>query len=128
MSGGASVKVAQELARHSTPVLTIGRYSHVRLHDLTGALEALPASDRNDDREAAALRATGTDDAPGTQPYAQPREHDPMRADAIGCGGDPRANESDRDGNPLPIATLRDETQTHATKDRKVNGCIATGP
>ena len=26
------------------PVLTIGRYSHARLHDLTGALEALPGS------------------------------------------------------------------------------------
>src|SRR5262249_4149745 len=42
VSGGVSVKVAQELARHSTPNLTIGRYSHVRLHDLTGALEGLP--------------------------------------------------------------------------------------
>jgi len=38
VSGGASVKVAQELARHSTPVLTIGRYAHTRLHDLRGAL------------------------------------------------------------------------------------------
>ncbi|MBC8874619.1 MAG: hypothetical protein H8E44_34715, partial [Planctomycetes bacterium] len=42
VAGGASVKTAQELARHSTPTLTIGRYSHARLHDLTGALEALP--------------------------------------------------------------------------------------
>jgi len=40
--GKASVKTLQELARHSTPVLTIGRYSYVRLHDLTAALEALP--------------------------------------------------------------------------------------
>jgi hypothetical protein len=42
VAGGASVKTCQELARHSTPVLTIGRYSHTRLHDLTGALDALP--------------------------------------------------------------------------------------
>jgi len=42
VASGASVKTAQELARHSTPTLTIGRYSHVRLHDLTAALDALP--------------------------------------------------------------------------------------
>ena len=36
------MKDAQELARYSTPTLTIGTYSHTRLHGLTGALEALP--------------------------------------------------------------------------------------
>jgi integrase len=39
---GASVKVAQELARHSTPTLTIGLYSHTRREDLAAALENLP--------------------------------------------------------------------------------------
>ncbi|MEN6449959.1 MAG: tyrosine-type recombinase/integrase, partial [Thermoguttaceae bacterium] len=34
VAGGASVKTCQELARHSSPSLTIGRYSHARLHDL----------------------------------------------------------------------------------------------
>ena len=43
VAGGASVKTAQELARHSTPMLTIGWYAHTRLHDLTGALESLPS-------------------------------------------------------------------------------------
>ncbi len=62
VSGGASVKTAQELAQHSTPVLTIGRYSHVRLHDLTGALEALPDFRPKEDSPEA-LRATGTDGA-----------------------------------------------------------------
>jgi len=42
VASGASVKTSQELARHSDPRLTIGRYSHVRLMDLQGALEALP--------------------------------------------------------------------------------------
>ena len=63
VAGGASVKTAQELARHSTPVLTIGRYSHARLHDLTGALEALPdlqPEDRPEDTTQI-QRATGTD-------------------------------------------------------------------
>jgi len=40
---GANIKVAQELARHSTPTLTLGRYAHVQLVDQTRALDALPA-------------------------------------------------------------------------------------
>jgi integrase len=43
VAGGASVKTAQELARHSDPALTIGRYSHTRQHDLQDALNGLPA-------------------------------------------------------------------------------------
>ena len=43
VQSGASVKVAQELARHSTPTLTIGRYAHASLQDQTAALAALPA-------------------------------------------------------------------------------------
>ena len=46
VASGATVKTAQELARHSTPTLTIGRYSHARLHDLTAALDALPAEEK----------------------------------------------------------------------------------
>lgn len=45
VAGRCSVKTAQELARHSTPSLTIGRYSHTALMDLRGALDALPACD-----------------------------------------------------------------------------------
>ncbi len=71
VAGGASAKAAQELARHSTPSLTIGRYSHARLHDLTGALEALPSlqpEPESTDQQRAALRATGTEDAaPGAE-------------------------------------------------------------
>jgi integrase len=40
---GANVKVAQELARHSTPILTLGRYAHVGVLDQTKALDALPS-------------------------------------------------------------------------------------
>ena len=63
VNGGASVKVAQELARHSTPTLTIGRYAHTRLHDLRGALESLPSNAAGDGASnEQPLRATGTDD------------------------------------------------------------------
>ena len=60
--GTGSVKAVQELSRHSTPSLTIGRYAHARLHDLAGALSSLPDSARDDgSREKA--KATGTYDA-----------------------------------------------------------------
>ena len=62
VAGGASVKTAQELARHSDPRLTIGRYSHARLHDLTMALEALPdLQPQTTDTPPQAMAATGTD-------------------------------------------------------------------
>lgn len=64
VNGGASVKVAQELARHSTPTLTIGRYAHARLHDLTAALEALPGNSGSQQQTTARL-ATGPIPAPG---------------------------------------------------------------
>jgi len=57
--GGASVKVAQELARHSDPKLTLNTYTRLGMNDLSGALDALPAvSSKEPEREA--LRATGT--------------------------------------------------------------------
>jgi integrase len=42
VKGGASVKVAQQLARHSDPKLTMNVYTSLGIHDLGGALDALP--------------------------------------------------------------------------------------
>jgi hypothetical protein len=68
VAGGASVKTAQELARHSSPSLTIGRYSHTRLHDIQGALEALPSVSIDPptvvETEKNTLRKTGTENLP----------------------------------------------------------------
>ncbi len=64
---GASVKTCQELARHSTPTLTIGRYAHARLHDLQGALDAMPdlATPPETTGTPEVVAATGTtDDTP----------------------------------------------------------------
>lgn len=57
---GATPKVAQELARHCDVRLTLGRYAHVALHDLTAAVDALPDL-LQPSREREALRLTGTD-------------------------------------------------------------------
>ena len=58
---GASVKVVQELARHSDPKLTLNVYSKLGVHDLSGALDGLPSlAPTAPQRER--LRATGTCD------------------------------------------------------------------
>jgi integrase len=56
--GGVDLRTAQELAGHSSPVLT-ARYSHRRLYDLAGAVEKLPRF--LPAGRAAPLAATGTD-------------------------------------------------------------------
>ena len=62
--GGASPKEAQTLARHSTIMLTMDRYTHLGIVDLSAALDRLPElpADKPPDAEASVLRATGTDD------------------------------------------------------------------
>jgi len=65
VKSGVSVKVAQELARHSTPTLTLGVYTKLGVHDLTGALGALPnlaSPSPAAEPQRVAMRATGTDD------------------------------------------------------------------
>ena len=72
---GANVKVAQELARHSTPILTLGRYAHVEVLDQTKALDALPSIELAPAHREAG-RATGTDGAvppPDDPPPARSR-------------------------------------------------------
>jgi integrase len=44
VKGGASVKVAQQLARHSDPKLTLNVYTKLGSHDLASGLAGLPAS------------------------------------------------------------------------------------
>jgi hypothetical protein len=57
----ASPKVAQELARHCDVGLTLGRYVHAALHDLTAAVDSFPSMLSRPAPESAALAATGTD-------------------------------------------------------------------
>ncbi len=67
--GGASPKVAQSLARHSTIGLTMDTYTHIGLFDERAALDSLPElpsldeSKNHRSNKAVALK-TGTDDLP----------------------------------------------------------------
>ena len=80
VASGASVKVCQMLARHSTPTLTIGIYAKASRHDIAAAVAALPNLEPDRILAAPGQRAQdGTshllsagvvinDDAPGSQP------------------------------------------------------------
>jgi site-specific recombinase XerC len=62
IQAGASVKTVQTLARHSKAALTIDLYAKASVHDLTGAVESLPAlAAPASEKEADTLAATGTD-------------------------------------------------------------------
>ena len=62
--GGAHPKEAQALARHSTITLTMDRYTHLAVVDLTSALDRLPPIPTTaPTEEVAEQRATGTDGA-----------------------------------------------------------------
>ncbi len=59
VAGGVHPKVAQQLARHSSITLTMDRYSHLGLIDMTAGLAALPTIVAP---ESQTMRATGTTD------------------------------------------------------------------
>jgi len=59
-AAGVHPKTAQQLARHSTITLTMNRYTHLAVADLTGALDRLPELPDPAAQEAV-LQPTGTD-------------------------------------------------------------------
>ena len=68
VKSGASVKEAQELARHCDPRLTLNVYTRLGVNDLAGALDRLPGV-ADDDDNAERLRATGTCDVRPSSPF-----------------------------------------------------------
>ncbi len=122
VNSGASVKVAQDLARHSDPKLTIGRYAHTRIHDLRQALDNLPnmgAPAR--DAETAATAATGTEDArpddasASAQRQVQRPQRDRGREGAKRYDADDDARDDADARNSLRLAADSDEVRDDAT-------------
>lgn len=72
---GASPKVAQELARHSTVTLTLERYAHTGVYDLAAAVDGLPSMLPAGKLQSQCLAATGTDDQEiSLGPFLGPRQ------------------------------------------------------
>ena len=74
-AAGVHPKIAQTLARHSTITLTMDRYTHVGLYDLSASVNSLPAIPVEiSDTEAKVLKATGTENGRGAEvPTVVPR-------------------------------------------------------
>jgi site-specific recombinase XerD len=74
-AAGVHPKIAQTLARHSTITLTLDRYTHVGLYDLSASVNSLPAPPVEvSGAEANVLKATGTEGGAGSQvPTVVPR-------------------------------------------------------
>jgi hypothetical protein len=86
----ASVKTCQVLARHSTPSLTIGLYAKASLHDIQGAVAALP--DPSPEAPTAdRMAATGTDSGRALTAQGQ-RAGDGTSRNLSVIGGDDDAN------------------------------------
>jgi site-specific recombinase XerD len=64
VSSGVDVKKAQELARHSSIVLTYDRYTHIGAEDKAAAVAKMPSLLASNTNGTDALKATGTDDIP----------------------------------------------------------------
>ena len=132
VESGATVKVAQELARHSDPTLTIGHYAHTRLHDLTQALDNLPGDNRSHcEDEAAEVRATGTDDTSATplqhvQKQRQQYEREIVQPGAIQCETDSDQKGTDNRSNLLRSAELRERMRRDAARRKNTPGRIRT--
>ncbi len=84
--GGVHPKVAQQLARHSTITLTMDRYSHTVMGELSDALTALPDLDAGKP-ETTQQRATGTFDAAAADETREPdRRRSPAKTDGESLG------------------------------------------
>jgi hypothetical protein len=113
VKGGTSVKVAQELARHSNPKLTMNVYSKLGVHDLAGALDTLPSLTAD---ARVRMRTTGTDhvraEAP-RDPRPNPRwlERGPAPRAATACVIASATTQSSNASNLLSVTEKREPTQ-----------------
>jgi len=119
VKGGASAKQAQQLARHSTPVLTLNCYTALGITDTVGALDALPSLDGGSEREAAAMKATGTDGPNRTYSNGDSSgiaKHGESLQTIAANRGERAKDESHK--NPLKIGGERTIVQNNATHCR----------
>lgn len=91
---GASPKVHQDLARHSTYTLT-GRYTHARFHDLAAVVDAMPSIlGTTAERAREDVAATGTDGKLPERPLCLPLCLDGDVSGALVIRGETTARES----------------------------------
>ena len=131
VKSGASVKEAQELARHSDPKLTLGVYTRLGVHDLSGALDRMPTTDRADTPPARETqRATGTTDAVSfvkkPHPIPHPFQRKSAQTDATVRDEKQTLRMTVGDSKPSKDADLRDAVQRDAGESNNTPGRART--
>ena len=121
VQSGASVKVAQELARHSTPTLTIGRYSHTRRADLAAALDVMPSLNPGLVGTADARHAEST-------PQHQPQQslHETVLSGSVGCDRLRAGKRNAARRNSSSVRGLGEPVRSHATRGESAEGRTRT--
>jgi len=131
VKGGASVKSAQTLARHSDPKLTLNTYTRLGVHDLAGALELLPDVAPAERQTAVAL-ANGTDGKPTQndkrdhQQLAQQLGRETPRRFALACEMPAAKPETSDARKSIQITDSRDAMQQVASEVNNAPGRIRT--
>lgn len=120
---GVHPKVAQALARHSTIELTMTRYTHTVLGDLSAAVASLPAIPKPVDQSH--QRATGTLGAASSDVQAGESRHmsrlaqrETVRLDATPCDDNNTPSPESTDHKPLQNAGLCDSVRRSAASSR----------
>ena len=124
VKGGASVKVAQELARHSDPKLTMNVYTQLGIRDLAGALDFLPSTSTSPQHRER-MRATGTDDArPINDPRQKPRqlERETVRNSATRCQNVARMTTTPNVEKTTMFAESNDSMRENAKQNENTPG------
>jgi len=124
VKGGASVKEAQELARHCDPKLTMNVYTQLGMHDLSGALDCLPGVG-TDETKPDVLRATGTCDSTPRH-LSQQLGRETVQPGAAGCGESRQAASAEDSRKSLSVAALRSGARRGAAECDKATGRTRT--
>ncbi len=128
VKGGASVKEAQQLARHSDPKLTMNVYTKLSVHDLVSALDGLPAMGPTT-AAPQSLRATGTyDSSPTKDPPQIPQQsaRETVQSEATRRDAHHRSGHQGEKRKSFKIAEKRDATRHNAPPSVKATSGIRT--
>jgi len=129
VKSGASIKVVQELARHSDPKLTMNIYTKLGVHDLSAALDRLPKLPSPPQPER--LRATGTDNASAgnpADPHLFPHQlgRETQQPGAAGRTDAPNVGTADATRNSFSATDIRDHARNGAAEGGKGGDGIRT--
>ena len=128
VKSGVPVKVAQELARHSTPELTLNVYSKLGIHDLSAAVDKLP-SFTSEPPERERLKATGTcDESPTSYHDISDASNRPASCASVHRNYKKSETEPAETSSVSPCKNRSKRTSVHRNKDAMRSDASSASP